>query len=263
MAPQHAGPSPVYDAAALRNEVIYSSPGEDPRMDMSGMVSQMSAPSAEQAYAVATPAPPPPPVAPQLPPGDAPKAEVASDAVQPGPILIYRASFLLSVYEVEKTQAALKAKAKELGGFVSEQNDSMLTLRIPSSHFEQTLTAIEAAGKVRSRNVTAADVGEEYRDVTLRLRTAELLRQRLEAMLAKAEKVSDALEVQAQIERIVREIEGLKGHLRNLSDQIAYSTITIQFQPEARPDLDDSDVFKLPYPWLDELGLHNLLELVP
>jgi hypothetical protein len=197
------------------------------------------------------------------PPREEPRAQIASDAVQQGPILIYSASFVVAVYEVEKTQATLKERTKELGGFVSTQTDNQLTLRVPAERFEQALLAVEGAGKVRSRNVQASDVGDEYRDITLRLHTAELLRERLETMLAKAEKVSDALEVQAQIERIVREIEQLKGQLRGLNDRIAFSTITIMFQPEARPDLDDSDVFKLPYPWLDELGLHNLLELAP
>jgi hypothetical protein len=199
---------------------------------------------------------------PALPPEEA-QSVTASDAVQSGPLLVYSASFVLAVYEVEKTQSTLKQRAKELGGFISSQTDNQLTLRVPAGQFEAVLLAIEGAGKVRSRNVQAADVGDEYRDLTLRLHTAELLRQRLESMLAKAEKISDALEVQAQIERLVREIEQLKGHLRGLNDRIAYSTITIMFQPESRPDLDDSDVFKLPYSWLDELGLHHLLELAP
>jgi hypothetical protein len=106
-------------------------------------------------------------------------------------------------------------------------------------------------------------VGEQYRDLGLRLHTAEMLRQRLEAMLAQADEVPDALKVQAELERIVREIEQLKGQLRTLNDRIGYSTLVIEFRPEARPELDDSEVFKLPFPWLDQLGLHQLLELTP
>jgi hypothetical protein len=216
----------------------------------------------------ATPAPAPSPAAP--PPDVAPPlasvqaaAQTASDAVQSGPLLVYSASFLLSVYEVDKTQASLQQTIKALGGFVSSQTDTHLTLRVPSPKFEAALRAVETAGKVRARNLEALDVGDQYRDVELRLHTAELLRQRLEVMLAQADKVPDALKVQAELERIVREIEQLKGQLRMLNDRIAYSTLVIEFRPEARPDLDDSDVFKLPFPWLEELGLHHLLELTP
>jgi hypothetical protein len=191
------------------------------------------------------------------------KPQTATDATQAGPILVYTASFLLSVYEVEKAQLALKAATQKLGGFISVQNDTQITLRVPADKFEDALTAVETTGKVRARNVQALDVGDEYRDLGIRLRTAEAVRTRLEAMLARAEKIDDALRVEQELERVVREIELLKGQLRSLGDRIAFSTLVVEFRPEARPDIDDSDVFRLPYPWLDELGLHHLLELTP
>jgi hypothetical protein len=189
------------------------------------------------------------------------KPVVATDATPTHPILVYTASFLLSVYEVDKAQRALKAAVAELGGFVSAQSDTAMTLRVPADRFERALTAIETSGKVRARNVQALDVTEQYRDLGLRLSTAETLRMRLEAMLARAQNVEDALRVERELERIVREIEQIKGTLRSLHDRIAYSTLTVEFRPESRPELDDSDVFQLPYPWLDEIGLHYLLEL--
>jgi hypothetical protein len=192
-----------------------------------------------------------------------PNEAARPDAQHTGPLLIYTASFQLHVYEVEKAQAVLKEAAKRLGGFVAEQTDSALTLRVPSARFEEALAAVESTGKVRARHVQALDVGDQYRDLTLRLRTAEALRDRLEAMLARAAKVEEALQVERELERIVREIEQIKGQLRAMGDRIALSTIVVDFRPEARPDLDDSEAFRLPYPWLDELGLHHLLELRP
>jgi hypothetical protein len=201
------------------------------------------------------------------PPGAPPLAETrqqtATDAAQAGPILVYTASFVLSVYEVDKAQRLLKEAAQQLGGFVSVQTDAQITIRVPAERFEAALTAVETTGKVQTRSVEALDVGAEYRDLSIRLRTAESVRGRLEAMLARAEKVDEALRVEQELERIVREIELLKGQLRSLADRVAYSTLAIAFRPEARPDLDDSEVFRLPYAWLDELGLHHLLELAP
>jgi hypothetical protein len=199
------------------------------------------------------------PVAPTTPPSQAPRV----DAQHTGPLLIYTAAFQLHVYEVEKAQTELKAAAKRLGGFVSEQTDTALILRVPSAHFEEAIAAIESTGKVRARHVQALDVGDQYRDLTLRLRTAEALRDRLEVMLARAAKVEEALHVERELERIVREIEQLKGQLRSMGDRIVFSTLSVDFRPEQRPDLDDSDAFRLPYAWLEELGLHHLLELTP
>jgi hypothetical protein len=191
------------------------------------------------------------------------RQQTASDAAPSGPVLVYTASFVLSVYEVDKAQRLLKDAARQLGGFVSMQTDTQITLRVPADRFESALTSIETTGKVQTRSVQALDVGDEYRDLSIRLRTAESVRARLEAMLVRAEKVDEALRVEQELERIVREIELLKGQLRGLSDRVAFSTLTVEFRPEARPDLDDSAVFRLPYPWLDELGLHHLLELAP
>ncbi|HEX6244587.1 MAG TPA: DUF4349 domain-containing protein, partial [Polyangiales bacterium] len=194
-----------------------------------------------------------------------PAAELAKDvqAQTPGPLLVYRASFLLSVYEVDKTQAALTQAVSGLNGYVAVQTDTQLTLRVPAAKFQDAVRAVELAGKVRARNVQASDVGDQYRDLELRLRTAELLRARLEAMMARTEKVADALAVQTELERIVREIEQLKGQLRGLGDRIAYSTLVVEFRAESRPELDEGNVFRLPFAWLDELGLHHLLELAP
>jgi hypothetical protein len=199
----------------------------------------------------------------QAKPAD-PKEAARVDAQQhSGPLLIFTAAFQLHVYEVAKAQSELKAAAKQLGGFVSDQTDTSLTLRVPSARFEEALAAVESTGKVRARRVQALDVGEQFRDLSLRLRTAEALRDRLEAMLARAAKVEEALQVERELERIVREIEQIKGQLRAMGDRIAFSTVSVDFRPEARPDLDDSEVFRLPYAWLDELGLHRLLELTP
>jgi hypothetical protein len=214
---------------------------------------------APEPMAQATPTPPPD----QAPPLSTQPSDVRSDASASGPVLVYTASFLLSVYEVEKAQTELKAAAQKLGGFVSVHTDTQITLRVPAQQFEAALTAVESTGKVRARNVQALDVGDQYRDLSIRLRTAEAVRSRLEAMLARADNVEQALQVERELERVVREIEQLKGQLRSLGDRIAFSTLVVEFRPEERPDIDDSDVFRLPYPWLDELGLHHLLELAP
>ena len=116
-------------------------------------------------------------------------------------------------------------------------------------------------GKVLSRQIEALDVGERYRDLGLRLKTLEAMRQRLEELLARAGNVKEALEVEQQLERVLGEIEQLKGQLRSLDDRIAYSTLTLSFTPTPQPALDQGAVFRLPFPWLDELGIHSLLEV--
>lgn len=191
-------------------------------------------------------------------------AQTATDALPArAPLLIYTAQLQLSVFEVEKSQSEVKALTASLGGFVAQQTQSDITIRVPAPRFEEAVSKIEKMGKVLGRQLLALDVGEEYRDLGLRLKTLEAMRNRLEQLLARAGNVKEALEVEEQLGRVVSEIELLKGKLRSLDERIAYSTITLVFAPVAQPALHQDAVFRLPFPWLEELGVHTLLEVRP
>jgi hypothetical protein len=109
--------------------------------------------------------------------------------------------------------------------------------------------------------VATLDVSEEFRDLQIRIQNSEAMRDRLEQLLRQANNVEQALQVERELERITELIETMKGRLRFLADRVAYSTITVLFQPRPRETLEDPDSFRLPFPWLDQLGLRNLLNL--
>ena len=136
-------------------------------------------------------------------------------------------------------------------------------IRIPARRFEAALDKIEGFGDVIRRQIEALDVTEEFRDQTIRLRNLEAVRARLETLLNKADKVKDALEVQRELARVTGQIEQIKGRLRFLEDRIAYSTISVNFQ--ARPQNDAPGgappAFRLPFPWIQELGLQSLMDV--
>ena len=184
-----------------------------------------------------------------------------ADDAHRGPLLIYQATLHLSVFEVETTQRTVTTIAQELGGFLARQNDQEVVIRVPAAKFRDALGRIAQVGDVLHRNIEALDVSEEFRDVQIRLRNAEVVRDRLAALMAQARTVQEALSVQVELERITGVIEQLKGRMQYLGDRIAYSTITIHFQPAPDAGTDQPDVFRLPFPWLDELSLRSLLNL--
>ena len=73
--------------------------------------------------------------------------------------------------------------------------------------------------------------------------------------------MEDSLKVERELERLSSEIERMEGRLKFLRDRAAYSTITISFQPMQVEDLQRQKVFRLPFPWLSEMGLGRLLNL--
>jgi len=178
-----------------------------------------------------------------------------------GPLLIYTATLYMAVFEVRATQAALIERARSAGGFLFQQTDDRLVLRVPAARFEAFLEGVGELGDVLHREVQAQDVGEEFRDVAIRIRNLEVTRQRVEALLAQAANVEQALAVQRELERITTELEALRGRQRYLADRLALSTITFVFQPRPRELVEQPEIFALPFGWLDQLGLSTLLEV--
>jgi len=71
--------------------------------------------------------------------------------------------------------------------------------------------------------------------------------------------VKEALEIEKEMRRVTDEIELLEGTLKLLKDKIAYSTVTVAFEP--RGSTIQSTRIRLPFPWLGALGLPSLLRL--
>ncbi|NUP06940.1 MAG: DUF4349 domain-containing protein [Polyangiaceae bacterium] len=182
------------------------------------------------------------------------------DPSRKAPILIYRAEFSLSVFEVEKSLDAVEGLAKMNGGYLSRRDDRSITVRVPAQQFQNLVDEIEKVGDVLHRDVVSEDVTAEYRDLEVQLQNQMALRARFEKLLEKAAKVQEALEIEKELGRITGEIERIKGRLKLLADQARYSTITVRFEPRASQQVQQGP-FVLPLPWLQNVGLRRLKSL--
>lgn len=185
---------------------------------------------------------------------------IASDAVPIQQILIYTAQISMAVFEVSKALNEVEALARSLGGFLSRRTDNEITIRVPAAQFDDALAGIAKKGDVLTRNVQVEDVTEEFLDVSLRLKNARQVRERIAQLLANAKNVEESLQVERELNRLSEEIERLEGRLKYLRDRARYSTITVSFQPVRVDDVSDR-AFQLPFPWLRELGLGRLMNL--
>ena len=216
------------------------------------------APPAATGMPAEKPAPPPPQPAPGAGTTPAPTASPFQD--KRSPILIYKADFTMSVYEVQKSIDAVQGLAEKNGGYLSRRDDSSITIRVPAGAFQGVVTELTKLGDVLKRDVVSEDVTAEYRDLEVQLQNQLALRDRFAKLLEKAQKVEDALAIEKELGRVTEEIERIKGRLKLLNDLASYSTITVHFAARSDQQIQGGP-FILPLPWLNQLGLPRLLSL--
>jgi hypothetical protein len=75
--------------------------------------------------------------------------------------------------------------------------------------------------------------------------------EQLELLLARATSVEQALQIRVELDRVRIELEAARARMRQLSELIDFSTLTLYLSergPDALPSSND------PFPWVDSLG---------
>ncbi|MEI8306594.1 MAG: DUF4349 domain-containing protein [Chloroflexales bacterium] len=166
---------------------------------------------------------------------NAPASQVVSQRM-----VIKTASISLQVDRVSAAEASIRARVDQLGGYVvsvqtngsGDAQTSTITFRVPSDTFGSALADVEGlARKVLSRTVGGDDVTAEFVDLDARMRNLGATRDRLLALLTKADKVEDALQVNVALTDVQGQIEQIQGRMKYLKESAAMATITADLQP--------------------------------
>lgn len=174
--------------------------------------------------------------------GSAAGAEGAGTVVPS--MLIRTGNAMIEVDSLEIAVAEVRLLATRLGGYVAntsmqtgseELRSASLELKIPAARFDEAISGLRPLGKVEAVNVSTADVGEEFVDVTARVENAKRLEDRLITLLAtRTGKLEDVLQVERELARVREEIERYEGRLRFLRTRAAVSTLVVVVH-EPRP----------------------------
>lgn len=161
----------------------------------------------------------------------------ASLAAIPGRKVIRQVSIDLEVVDVEATRRELARIATSSGGFISdlgiqgtdsERRSGRLTLRVPSDRMEDALAALSGLGKVRSETQGSQDITTQYLDTETRVRVLRETDARLREILRKRTgDLSDVLQVERELARVVTQIEQLEGQKRFWDEQVDLATIHV------------------------------------
>ena len=136
-----------------------------------------------------------------------------------------------------------------------------ITIGIPVQEFEHTLSRLRGLSiQVLDESASGEDVTNQFVDLQSQLTNLEATRERIKTFLDSAKTVDEALRINQELSAIESQIEQIKGQMNYLEDRSAYSTITINFEPEL-PELEPA-VTPTPNPWDPGQTFKNAKETV-
>lgn len=173
-------------------------------------------------------------------------------------MVIYRGHMQIQVVHPGDTLQRLISLAKAQGGFIERTNYEdqgrrvVVILRVPVAKFFDVMDALPELGTVLSRAIQANDVTAEFADVKNRLKSARILKERLERLLNTVKNVEEKVKILREINRLATEIETLSARSKELSDRASMSTIVVQLSAEPRST--SSPELRSPFPFVRNLN---------
>jgi len=108
-----------------------------------------------------------------------------------------------------------------------------VTMGVPVDEFEHALNRLrDLSIRVLDENASGEDVTDQYVDLQSQLTNLEATRARIQEFLQDAKTVDEALRINQELANIESQIEQIKGRMNYLNDRSAFSTITVNFEPE-------------------------------
>ena len=176
-------------------------------------------------------------------PADRGSADSGAAALESNLQIVYTGSLQLVVADVAKALAEAKTAVEAAGGYVgaseesnaSDQPTAVITYRIPATRWEDTIGQLRGlAVKVVSEQTQAQEVGAQVVDLQARIANLRASEAALQGIAKNTAKVSDLLEVQAQLSDVRGQIEELDAQLKRLQDQVSYGTLVTTFGLEVQ-----------------------------
>ncbi len=197
------------------------------------------------AYPAPTPTPAPAPIV-SMPPGRGDYSKESGAGALPSSaderMIVRNGNISLIVNSVVGARDEITQLATRLGGYVvsswiSGEKAGMrgsISIRVPDETFEPAFVELrKLAVRVESENTNSQDVTEEYIDLEARLKNAQATESQYLALLNKAEKVDDILQIYDSLARVRSEIEQIKGRMQYLERTSSMSLITVELRPVA------------------------------
>jgi hypothetical protein len=140
---------------------------------------------------------------------------------------------------VKKSTEYIEAGLLKFQAFISSSNlttlsyelENHIVVKVRNEYFDDFLKYIDTqAILVHHRNVSTQDVSKEFVDLESRLKTKREVESRyMDILRSKAGTIEELLDAEEKIGQLHEEIEATVSRINFLKDQVAYSTINLEF----------------------------------
>lgn len=165
-------------------------------------------------------------------------SETENGAAQ-GSKRIYTATLQLETTGFDEAVSSLTELVDSCGGWVSSSSVSNhsssyryadLTVRVPVEKYRDFLSHAGELCHLLYTQEYVDDVTEAYYDTAGRLETQQIKLERLQNLLAQAEKMEDIITIESAISETEQMIDSLSGTLQHYDSQVDYATVNISLQ---------------------------------
>lgn len=178
-------------------------------------------------------------------PAASPAAPVPPNAGYTNQMVIKNGDIRLLVQDTDRALDGVTQTVTDVQGYVVSSRTwyqdygdanykyATLTIGVPVDQFENAERRLRGlAVRVLDDTASGEDVTNQYVDLQSQLNNLEATRDRIKSFLDQAQTVDEALQVNQQLSEVEAQIEQIKGQMNYLSTRAAFSTITINLEPE-------------------------------
>ena len=166
--------------------------------------------------------------------------DVKAPVTKRGEMLDIEAHVSVEVPNIQRARAELArmvgvANGQVVNEVVEDQHSARgasLSIRVPSNAVQTFVTELARLGKIRSQKLETRDVSRTVNDAEILLSNLERALERYQELLAKAANVTEALAIEAELQRVRTSLERVRGDLEWMRDRVARSTVYVTLSLE-------------------------------
>ena len=188
---------------------------------------------------------------------EAPSSGSSGSAIQPPQagnserIVVRNANISLESEHYSDFTESMTSKVETLGGYVQAMDEhnynasddkkiANMTVRVPADKLDAFIAFLEESAAVKSKSVSVDDITSDYVDIESHINTLKVEQETLTGLLAKANSLSDTIQIQDRLTQVRQEIEYYQSMFNRLKNDVSYSTVEISLREVSRESSNET-----------------------